>query len=93
MHEDRADEDREFLSWRKRLEENTNELLRGADLTEARRWLSARAQHLSETEKRLIAASVRQAELDHQGKNRVRWAIAGVVVLGIAVSGAVGWYA
>jgi len=63
-----VDEDREFLTWRKRLEVALREwqrlgrdegaLLRGRRLAEAKRWLAARRGDLSSDERTFIQASI-----------------------------------
>lgn len=88
------DADREFLTWRERLEAALGEwertsrkdagtLLRGAPLAEAEHWLSERADDLTEDERTYIQASVR-------ARNRSRWLVRGSIAVALLASVAVG---
>jgi hypothetical protein len=74
--------DREFLLWRQRLRHALEDwqrtgrdhgaLLRGAPLTEAERWLSGRAEHLTAGEREFIQASLALRERERQAEQERR---------------------
>ena len=85
-------EDHEFAQWREQLGQDIDGLLSGEDLVMAAHWLRVRSNDLSETERRLIRASMRQTECETRKTNRVRLYLLGALALAIAASAATAWY-
>ena len=80
-----ADEDSEFQSWRDRLRENPNALLRGFELRQAERWLNASPHDRSEADERLIVAGVRRTKL-------IRWIAVGTIIFILGTLAATTWF-
>ena len=84
-------EDREFAQWRERLRQDVDGLLCGEDLKMAAHWLRVHSNDLSETERRLIRASIRQSEDDRSRTNRVLLFLFAALALIAAASAAAVW--
>lgn len=90
-----VEEDREFLTWRQRLEATLREwerlerdegaLLRGGRLAEAERWLAERGGDLSADERSFIQVSVALREREVQARERLRRRITVGLAVGLVL--------